>query len=209
RKNRLLAVSTKRRIQSIVLESIRIENPEYVDDVASKITKMIYRLVEDQNEIPERERFLQKGSGISTQFFKHNKINRREFLVNLHERIKDIEIEYTTQQNQQYRDWEEINEMVGFSRNLQLKILRELKNLRKEQKGDVEDMMKVLLLLQKKTAIAGSELESVKKELETLILIQIAEKNRKPLLDRIKSWSTEVGLGVIGNLLYDILRIIG
>ena len=205
----MISIETQRRILAIVMESIGVENPEYIDDVASSITRTICNLIEKNEKFPEKTEFLRKCMRISTRFFQFNKVNKNTFFSDLYERLKFAEIEFHTSSIQEPVEWDNLLEESGLASEIQQKILLELKTLRKEYNEGFIDIMKSLLGIKTKIAVSGSELQNLQTKLESLVLIlKIDEKDKQGFVSRLRKWGTEVGLGVVGNFLYDILKLI-
>lgn len=205
----MLSIEVQRRILAIVLESIKMEDPEYIDDVASRITRTTCNLIEKQKRFPEKEEFLRRCSQIATKFFKFNKIDRDSFFDDLYERLLFSEIELDIAINEQTLDWSLILAEIGLAEETEQKILIELRSLRKEYTESISYIMKCLLGMKTKMAVNESQLKDIRLKFESLVmLLKITEKEQKGLINRLKGWGSEVGLGVIGNFLYDILKLI-
>ncbi len=205
----MISIETRRRILATVLESIKVENPEYIDDVASSVTKTICNMIERNEKLPDKTEFVRKCIRISTRFFQFNKVDRKEFFIDLYERLKFAELEFHTSSIQEPVEWVNLLEESGLTSEIQQKILLELKTLKKEYNEGFIDIMKSLLGIKTKIAVSGSELQNLQTKLESLVLIlKIDEKDKQGFVSRLRKWGSEVGLGVVGNFLYDILKLI-
>ena len=206
----MLTIESKRRILSIVLESIKMEDPEYIDKIAPNITGVVCNLIDHHRKFPEKNEFLKKCSRISTKFFKFNKVNRTEFFENLYERLRFSKIEFFTPIDAIPVEWNYLLKEIGLTQDMQRKMLWELENLRREYVESINDIMKTLIQLKTKVVVSGSELEVLRQKFESFVLIlELSERNQKSFINRLKGWGSEIGLGVIGNFLFDLLKQLG
>jgi hypothetical protein len=199
----------QRRILSVVLESIRMEDPEYIDDIATKLTRTICDLIEKQKKFPEKDECVRMCSKISTQFFKFNRINRSIFLNELHERLLLSGIGFESPIHMEIVELNHLIARIGLSEEIEQKIITEIQVLRNEYRESTSNIMKSMLQFKVKMAVNESQLKDLQDRFESMILLlKISENEKKGLINRLKKWSTDVGLGIIGNFFYDVLKAI-
>lgn len=83
------------------MDLIREEQFEYTDDFPTKLTEFIAKSVSTAKGTFSLEFLLEKANQLQTSFFKLNRTNREDFLIQVYGAVRDyIEIEHTKREDQ-------------------------------------------------------------------------------------------------------------
>lgn len=80
----IIPEKARRRVLSVVMDFIHVEDLEFNDNFPAKITHAYISLIEESGSPPEQRHFIRAANRIRTTFFKLNtKVTKKDFLENL------------------------------------------------------------------------------------------------------------------------------